>query len=1445
MNIAPPKPALRALPMAVLCLCSLAAITADSAQAAGPKLYGFVLALDEQGKLVGPVAGAKIELQQGGGTAASLTADGSGRYETEVPAAGQYNYKLTAPGYKQENHGRGFRVVGSAGMSRVDFWMSKGEDDPNQELPELTAEAVGLLAGHVYEVADDGARNPIAGATIKLRRAQDVELSEVATGGGEPGSPDVGAYGIALPVGDYQASVSAPGFEAYTDPQPIKIEGPGADGNPKDVERDFELSRPASEQPQEQGITGRISIANGSQNVPPIKAAVVALGPGRGHKKFPVDDNGRFRLPLPPGSYEIHAVAEGYAPASTGRRAVLTGEFTRVTLTLNRAESQPSDPGFVENPPPVNIDTDNAGPTIYGHVLALNEKGELVGPVPGAQIEILLGGGSVASLSADGSGGYQTDLPAAGQYNYKLTAEGYKQENHGRGFQVVASSGMSRVDFWMSKGDDEEQQLPELPQEQIGLLSGHVYEVTKDGQREPIVGAAIKLRRGQDPQLNEVTTGASNDPEGGPDDGAYGIALPVGTYQASVAAPGFELYNDRQPIEMPPRGPDGNFQEVERDFELTRIETEPPPDQGIAGRILLVDASQDRPQIEAAIVALGPGRGHKPIAVDVNGRFRLALPPGSYEIHAKAEGYEPASSGRRAVLRGEYTNVLLRLEHAASEEPMPPTRLLVTVLGGQRGRPIVGAEVEAGTPGDDDDITGEETDAQGTVGFEFAEAGGVWVGAMMEGYRPAERTLDLEPGEVNEVTLRLERMRLELAWTARVKERSKDGRLRDLPQATVRLVAPGGDLRNSQTKLSGNDGTASFALEAQDDRPVQYNAIVVKDGYDSQAKPITLYPGQPNESEFVLAARIEPTDPEPETEVFTLRGYIKHRSSSGQSQFVGVPDASIGLRSLGSQSPRAARPASEQTSRRGEYAIKVPAGRYACILNLPDGYTEKPGERQSKQLDALVIAGDMRLDIEVIKQETQPVQQDVLLRGYVLTDQSAPERDGFLPYGQTAGGKWGSVPGSRVTLRRGGQTYGPATVDARGRFSMTVPAGGGYSASVSPPSDRLRAFQHSGLSIDGEQTVAGRLELRQDNRPVFVLARRVESPPPAPRDVLLRGYVLTDRNAPDRNGLLSFGRTTGGNWSSLPGARVMLRGTGGVVGPATVDSKGRFSMRVPVGRYSAQISPPSDRYQALQTPATIAVQPEQTVGGQAELRQQNRPVFVLAQRGRPAPPVVESSHELHVRVHGRTQQRGAVPLNGASVEVLRGNQVLVSRRTSRGMASFELPPSNYYVRVRMQGYREFAAPVTVSGVTRREVYLDAAAPAQPEAVTLAVKVFERFFDEGRWQSEEYEDAIVQVRGHGIARQLKTDYYGVCRFELPPGAYNIVARCPETGEVATAQVRLQRDHQQAMYIVNREVEPSQPPANFRPSREFPPRGPTPPRRVPTSRPRRVPTELIPR
>jgi len=401
---------------------------------------------------------------------------------------------------------------------------------------------------------------------------------------------------------------------------------------------------------------------------------------------------------------------------------------------------------------------DAAGPGVHGRVFALDENGAIAGAVPGARIELAGQGGGAVTVNAAQGGYYRADLPP-GSYRYKVTAEGFRDEDFGSGFSLQLGEGYAVYNFSLTRGqNDPDREPPQNLETAIGKLAGRVLEKKPDGQLVGIERARITLRRdggGRD-LLRAISRGPGKNPD---QTGFYQIVLEPGVYRASVAAEGFEPLVASQPISIAPEGT------TSRDFILSRQTPDEPQEQGIRGRITLFGRPGDEqspPAVNVQIIPLSePQADEGPIAPGPNGRYQRELAEGRYRVLAQAEGYQPAGSGPREVFAGRFTTVNLRLAaKSPSEDPgqtHPPIEPLVfhgavyeELPGGRGKRPLVGASVLVRAAGQ---ALGEaprgETGQSGTVDLAVAAPGTYTVLARKTGYQPAGGMVAIAPDGEN------------------------------------------------------------------------------------------------------------------------------------------------------------------------------------------------------------------------------------------------------------------------------------------------------------------------------------------------------------------------------------------------------------------------------------------------------------------------------------------------------------------------------------------------------------------------------------------------------------------------------------------------------------------------------------------------------------------------
>lgn len=108
---------------------------------------------------------------------------------------------------------------------------------------------------------------------------------------------------------------------------------------------------------------------------------------------------------------------------------------------------------------------------------------------------------------------------------------------------------------------------------------------------------------------------------------------------------------------------------------------------GLSG--LVVDQADAQPVARATITVRARSRGAiaRVVAAGADGRFEVALPPGTYDVRATAEGRLQPAPTEVVVTRGEHTELVLRLVHAVGG--------VTGIIADLESGPLVGAQIEA------------------------------------------------------------------------------------------------------------------------------------------------------------------------------------------------------------------------------------------------------------------------------------------------------------------------------------------------------------------------------------------------------------------------------------------------------------------------------------------------------------------------------------------------------------------------------------------------------------------------------------------------------------------------------------------------------------------------------------------------------------------------------
>ncbi len=664
----------RHLGSSVFVVALLASLTmmARPLSAAGAGVRGQVLALDEQGRLTGIVAGAAIELtNQAGQVAGRATSDAEGAYKIDI-LPGSYLYKVRAAGFRDENVGRGIQLKLTEGYSIYNFSLTRGKNDPNEQPTPPPVVPIGKLQGRVLEQTGDGKLVGIPGATVSLRGSGSRGLL-TAVADRQTGGDAAGHYEITLAASTWRASASAPGFPSA---EPATIDIPADQTATHDFILTRKLPPPIA---GAQGIRGTVRVRGekgASDARPPLKITIAAADASANSTEPGTDGQGRYSQDLRPGTYQVTAEAPGYVTARSGPKAVFATKYTIVDLTLT--------------PSPINVPVTFEG-VVYQQT---GEDESTKRPLPRAAVEVRRQGGTANPVQeqCDEQGRVQMTIPGGlGDYQATARMSGYRpqsvrilvrdpSEHHAAEFVLIKAKSLA--------------------------FEGIVYEQTGNDEatNRPLAGATVSLRQGG-------TTGAPGTT--GANGRARLLVLP-GDYQAeaSMASLGSQTLD----VTVREGGPN------RAEFVLKR----PLGSPSFEGRVFGQtgdDAASRRP-LQGASILIGKrpqaAGGETQGTTDADGAAQvdIAAGPGDYQVTAKMDGYSSQSLG--LVVRGD--------EHHAAEFVLKKRSAPLTFQGAvfvQRGddaatrRPLPGAAVQlsplAGA-GDASPVQGT-TDRQGQVGL--------------------------------------------------------------------------------------------------------------------------------------------------------------------------------------------------------------------------------------------------------------------------------------------------------------------------------------------------------------------------------------------------------------------------------------------------------------------------------------------------------------------------------------------------------------------------------------------------------------------------------------------------------------------------------------------------------------------------------------------------------
>lgn len=280
--------------------------------------------------------------------------------------------------------------------------------------------------------------------------------------------------------------------------------------------------------------------------------------------------------------------------------------------------------------------------SVHGRVYGQDEKGENLGPVAHAKIELKAeSGGAASTVTTNEYGYYQIATLAVGAYRYKVTAAGFREEDEMRGFAMPQDTREFVHDFLLTR----EPKTASAPAKSIIVqpaVHGRVYGQTEKGDNlGPLPGSKVELLTSQGGKV--VATATASSPGG-----YYEIKnLPPADYAYRVTAAGFATEDAGRGFTVP----QGTLEYV-HDFLLSK--TPPKRDKcDLAVLVVkLISSGKDRandarlPVANARLVLQPSGNFptplNQPFVTNAKGEYNAKdLAEGSYTVAIDAPECEP------------------------------------------------------------------------------------------------------------------------------------------------------------------------------------------------------------------------------------------------------------------------------------------------------------------------------------------------------------------------------------------------------------------------------------------------------------------------------------------------------------------------------------------------------------------------------------------------------------------------------------------------------------------------------------------------------------------------------------------------------------------------------------------------------------------------------------
>lgn len=304
---------------------------------------------------------------------------------------------------------------------------------------------------------------------------------------------------------------------------------------------------------------------------------------------------------------------------------------------------------------------------VHGRVYGQNEKGDNLGPLANARIELKGdAGGAVVTATTNQFGYYQIATLKPGAYRYKVEAAGFKLEDEQRGFAMPQDTREFVHDFLLSQEPKPGASGPAQTHVIQPAVHGRVYGQNGKGDPiGPIPGARIELLSGKGGPV--VATATANSP------GAYYEVknLPPADYAYRVSAAGFATEDAGRGFTVPKA-----TLEYVHDFLLSK----PPAKRFNCDQPILVvkrlgtsrqkTANDVRMPVPNARIVLQPTTSqqtplHQPYVTDAKGEHTIpGLPQGRYAVAIDAPECEPFTGVLNVVCDAQKNNdqVIFELE---------------------------------------------------------------------------------------------------------------------------------------------------------------------------------------------------------------------------------------------------------------------------------------------------------------------------------------------------------------------------------------------------------------------------------------------------------------------------------------------------------------------------------------------------------------------------------------------------------------------------------------------------------------------------------------------------------------------------------------------------------------------------------------------------------------